>query len=167
MVRVRQRAGPGLQDVGDVLGAEGLESAAVGDGTRHGIGGLDLCQSQDLADVVAGVKPALPLAIVIGRRIRRQRQEVHHQALFPGTAALADQTLGVIRILDVLVTTIAARVTGDELVVEVDADPVGIGFDRQSAVSVWGEDGILIGIQGDAELAGGDTVEPDVDCGIC
>jgi hypothetical protein len=48
---------------------------------------------------------------------------VHHQALFPGTAALGDQTLGVVRILDVLVTTIAARVTGDELVVEVDADP--------------------------------------------
>jgi hypothetical protein len=28
-----------------------------------------------------------------------------------------------IRVLDVLMTTIAARVTGDELVVEVDADP--------------------------------------------
>ena len=62
-----------------------------------------------------------------------------------------------VRILDVLVTTIAARVTGDELVVEVDADPVGIGFDRQSAVSVCGGDGILIGVQGDAELAGGNT----------
>lgn len=60
---------------------------------------------------------------------------MHHQTLFAGTAALGDQTLGVIGILDVLVTTIAARVTGDELVVEVDADPVGIGFDRQSAVS--------------------------------
>ena len=82
---------------------------------------------------------------------------MHHQALFPGPAALGDQTLGVIRILDVLVPTIAARVTGDELVVEVDADPVGIGFDRQSAVSVCGGDGILIGVQGDAELAGGDT----------
>ena len=82
---------------------------------------------------------------------------MHHQALFPGTAALGDQSLGVIRVLDVLVTTITAGVTGDELVVEVDADPVGIGFDRQSAVSVCGGDGILIGVQGDAELAGGDT----------
>jgi hypothetical protein len=42
------------------------------------------------------------------------------------------------------VATIAAQMTGNELVVEVDADPVGIGFDRHSAVSVCGGDGILI-----------------------
>ena len=107
--------------------------------------------------MVASVEPVLLQADVIGCRIRRQCQEVHHQTLFAGPAALGDQTLGVVRILDVLVPTIATRVTGDELIVEVDADPVGIGFDRQSAVSVWGGDGILVGIQGDAELAGGDT----------
>src|SRR5580704_783152 len=119
------------------------------------IGGVDLGQGQDLAGVVASVEPVL--LDVIGCRIWRQRQEVHHQALFAGPAALGDQTLGVVRLLDVLVPTIAARVTGDELVVEVDADPVGIGFDRQSAVSECGGDGILIGVQGDSELAGGDT----------
>jgi hypothetical protein len=48
-------------------------------------------------------------------RIRRQRQEAHHQTLFPSAAALGDQPLGVIRILDVLVTTIAVLVTDDEL----------------------------------------------------
>jgi len=78
--------------------------------------------------VVAGVKPALLQAVIIGCRIGRQRQEVHHPALFAGTAALGDQTLGVVRLLDVLVTTVAARVTGDELVVEVDADPVRIAL---------------------------------------
>ena len=78
--------------------------------------------------MVAGVEPALLQAIVIGCRIWRQRQEVHHQALVAGTAALGDQALGVVRILDVLVATIAAQMTGNELVVEVDADPVGIGL---------------------------------------
>ena len=82
---------------------------------------------------------------------------MHHQSLFAGTAALGDQTLGVIRILDVFMTTIPARMTGDELVVEVEADPIGIGFDGQTAVSVCGGYGILIGVQGDAELAGGDA----------
>jgi hypothetical protein len=72
-------------------------------------------------------------------------------------AALGDQALGVIRILDVLVAAIAAQMMGNELVVEVDADPIRICLDRQSAVSVCGRDGILIGIRGDAELAGGDT----------
>src|SRR3974377_619234 len=42
----RQCTGPGLQDVGDVLGAEGLEGEPVGDGTGHGIAGGDLPQSQ-------------------------------------------------------------------------------------------------------------------------
>src|SRR5262249_17391427 len=118
-----KRPGQGLQNVGDVLGAEGLECEPVRDGAGHRIGGVDLGQRQDLADVVAGVEPALLQAVVIGCRIRRQRQEAHHQTLFAGSAALGDQTLGVVWILDVLVTTIAALVTGDELVVEVDADP--------------------------------------------
>ncbi len=33
----------------------------------------------DVEQIVAGVKPALLQAIVIGCRIRRQRQEAHHQ----------------------------------------------------------------------------------------
>src|ERR1700688_4332854 len=55
----RQRPGPSLQDVGDVLGTEGLEGEPVGDGPRHGIGGVDFVQGQDLADVVASVEPVL------------------------------------------------------------------------------------------------------------
>ena len=38
--------GTGLQDVGDVLGAEGLEGEPVGDGTGHDIGGIDLGQNR-------------------------------------------------------------------------------------------------------------------------
>jgi len=99
-----QRPGAGLQDVGDVLGAERLEGEAVGDGACYGVGGIDLGQGQNLADVMAGIEPALFQAVVIGRRIRRQRQEVYHQALFASTAALGDQSFGVVWILDVLVT---------------------------------------------------------------
>jgi len=54
-VGFRQRAGAGLQDVGDVLGAEGLEGEPVGDGTRHRIGGIDLGQRQNLANVLAAL----------------------------------------------------------------------------------------------------------------
>src|ERR1700681_4612121 len=55
----RQRPGAGLQDVGDVLGTEGLEGEPVGDGARHRIGWVDLGQGENLADVVAGIEPAL------------------------------------------------------------------------------------------------------------
>jgi hypothetical protein len=68
----RQRASAGLQDVGDVLRAEGLEGEAVGDGTRHVIGWIDLGQCQNLADVMAGIEPALLQAVVIGCRIWRR-----------------------------------------------------------------------------------------------
>jgi hypothetical protein len=51
----------------------------------------------------------------------------------------------------------AAGMAGDELIVEVDADPVRIGFEHDAAVGVARRNGILIGVQGDAELTGGDT----------
>ncbi len=69
----RQRPASRLEDVGDVLGAEGLEGEPVGDGARHEIGGIDLGQSQDLAQVMAGVQPALLQAIPIGLRVWRRR----------------------------------------------------------------------------------------------
>ena len=59
----RQRAGAGFQDVGDVFGAEGLEGEAVGDGARHGVGGIDLGEGEDLADVVTGVEAATQVAV--------------------------------------------------------------------------------------------------------
>src|SRR5262249_62047810 len=43
-----------LQDVGDVLGAEGLEGEAIGDGAGNAVGGVGLGERQDLADMVAG-----------------------------------------------------------------------------------------------------------------
>src|ERR1700689_5958059 len=51
----------------------------------------------------------------------------------------------------------AAGMAGDELIVEVDADPVRIGFEHDAAVGVARWNGIMIGVQGDAQLAGGDT----------
>ncbi len=124
--RLRQCPCPGLQNVGDVFGAECLEGEPVGDGPRHLVSGVDLGQRQDFAQVIAGVEPALLQAVVIGLRIRRQRQEAQHQALFPGAVALGDESLGVIGVLDILVTAIAARMAGDELAIEIDADPVRI-----------------------------------------
>jgi hypothetical protein len=46
------------------LGIEGLEGEPVGNGAGHGIGGVDLGQPKILADVVAGVEPALLQAVV-------------------------------------------------------------------------------------------------------
>jgi hypothetical protein len=82
---------------------------------------------------------------------------VHDQALFAGAAALGEEDFGVIGILDVKMTAIAAGMARDELVVEVDADAVWLGFDGDAAVGAARRDGIAIGVLGDAELAGGDA----------
>ena len=119
---------------------------SIGDGAGNAVSGVDLGQRQDLAEVVACVEPLLLEAVVVGLGIRRDRQEAQHQALLSGPAALGDQPLGMLLILDVLVAQVAAVVAGDELSIEVDADTVGIGFDGQSPVRVGGGDGVAIGI---------------------
>ena len=90
---------------------------------------------------------------------RRGREEAQQQALFAGALALREQSFDVVGVFDVLVPTIVASVAGDELVVEVDANPVRIGFDRQSTVSIADGDGIMIGVHCDAELARSNTGE--------
>src|SRR5215831_13352154 len=155
----RQGPGPRFQDVGDVFGAERLKGEPVGDGARHEVGRIDLRQGEDFADVMAGIEPALLQAVVIGRRIGREREKAQHQALFAGAPALRQQSLDMVGVFDVLVPTIVASVAGDELVVEVDANPVRISFDRQSTVSIADGDGIMIGVHCDAELARSNTGE--------
>jgi hypothetical protein len=61
-------------------------------------------------------------------------------------AALGDQRLGVIRVFDILVSTIAARMAGDQLIVEVAADSGRIGFYGRAAMRVAGRDGIPLGL---------------------
>ena len=58
-----------------------------------------------------------------------------------------------IRILDVLVAVIAARMAGDQLVVMIEADPVGIGFQRQLSAGILGRHRVAVGIERHAELA--------------
>ena len=89
----------------------------------------------------------------------RSREEVRQQALFAGAMVLGDQFPPVLLVLIVLVPAPAANVAGDQLVVEVDTDPVGPRFDRQFAVSIGAGDGVTIGIQPDPKLTGGDARE--------
>jgi hypothetical protein len=61
----------------------------------------------------------------------------------------------VLGILEILMAGIAARMAGDELGIEVEADAIGVGFDGKSPVRVGGGGGVAVGIEGDAELARG------------
>src|SRR5258705_2770292 len=80
---LRQRAGAGLQDVGDVLGAEGLKGESVDDGAGHDIGGEDLGPRPALPDLVAGADTLLPPAVAISCRIPPRRPEHPHSQPLP------------------------------------------------------------------------------------
>ena len=73
---------------------------------------------------------------VIELRLVGQTQELTQQTRLARTFALRQQRFGMIRILDVLVTIEAAGVAGHEAILVVDAQPVRVGFDGQTAPGI-------------------------------
>ena len=98
--------------MGDVFAGEGIEEERILDGAATGLLAVDLGEGEDLADVCAGVEAPRHQALVIRRRLDRERQELREQALLAGAVALLEQRLGVIRIFDVLVPIEASERAG-------------------------------------------------------
>ena len=64
-----------------------------------------------------------------------------------------------IGILDVLVAIEAAKMPGDEPVLMVNTEPLGIGLHREPLARELGRHRVAVGIQSDAELSGRAQVE--------
>ena len=103
------------QDVGDVLGAEGLQFQPSSSARAIGLLAVQLGQGDDLAQVHAGVHALGLQPLEVGRSAWRQRQEVHQQTLLARGVALGQQLPRVLGVFDVLVPIHAARMARDEL----------------------------------------------------
>ena len=77
-----------------------------------------------------------------------QRDEALEQALGGGLAALFEQGAGVVVMLEVAVALEAAQVPGDEAVVVIDAQPLGVALQGQALGGVLRGPGIAIGVEG-------------------
>ena len=66
---------PLLQQIGDVLAAEGLELHRILDGPGSGVRPVDLGQGDDLADVMQDVEPPLGETLVEPFGFGCQRQQ--------------------------------------------------------------------------------------------
>jgi hypothetical protein len=55
--------------------------------SAHEVGGTDLGQCQDFADVMVGVEPALSQVVVIGCCVGRECEKAQQQAFFAGAGA--------------------------------------------------------------------------------
>jgi hypothetical protein len=101
------------------------------------------------------VEAALCELSVIEFGLGREGQKAQEELVIAGFFALRQEGLGMIGVFEIPMAVIAAGVAGDEVVVVVEAEPVGIGFQRQRLAGSGGRDGIAVGVQGDAELPGG------------
>ena len=100
------------------------------------------------------IEPALLHFSVVLLRHGGQSQKPPEQQLVSGLFPLLKQRLGMIGMFKILISVITAVMTGDELVLKVNAEPVGIGFEQQSCSCVFGRDGIAVGIQDNPKLTG-------------
>jgi hypothetical protein len=66
-----------------------------------------------------------------------------------------------IGVLTVLVAAVAADMAGDELVLMVEAQTVGIELERQEGRGIFGGDRIGVGVHPHAELAAGPCRQDD------
>ena len=115
-----------FQQIGDVLAAEGLESEGVLHRSGDRLGAVDLAQGDDLLHVMAGIEAALGERLVIGFGLGREGEEAPEELLLAGIAPLLQQCLGMIRVLDILMALVTARMARDEPVLVVDTEPIRI-----------------------------------------
>ena len=150
-----ERAGSGFEEVGDVVAGERAVFEGVVECARGGIGTVDLTERDDFAHMMDGVEAAVREFAVILVGAGGERDEALEQALGGGLAALFEQGAGMVGMLEVAVSLVASRVAGEETVVVVDAQPVGIALQGQALRGVLGGHGIAIGVEGDAEAIRG------------
>ncbi|MFO1293518.1 MAG: hypothetical protein U1F07_10645 [Rubrivivax sp.] len=86
---------------------------------------------------------------------RRQREELHHQALLACAGTLRLQLPHVIGVFDVAMPVEAARVARDELLGVVDTHSVGPGLEHQGAAREVRRHRVVVGIERHAAGGGG------------
>ena len=75
--------------------------------------------------------------------------------LFSRMAPLIEQFTRMIRVLKVLIAVITAPVPGDQLLVMVNAEPVGIGLEDHGLSGIVRRHGVAIAFKLYAKLVGG------------
>jgi hypothetical protein len=82
------------------------------------------------------VESALFQGLVVGIRSRGEGEKAPQQLLRFGLAALGQKGLGMIGVLDVLMALIAPGMTGDELILVVETQPLGVELEGERSAGV-------------------------------
>jgi hypothetical protein len=90
--------------------------------------------------------------VVLGR-LRRQGEEALERVGILGVAALRHQRLGMIRLGDIAMALVAADMAGDQLLVMVQTQMLGIGLERKLGAGEAGRHGVAVAFEGHPKLA--------------
>jgi hypothetical protein len=92
---------------------------------------------------------------VVRLRPRGQREKPPEERVIAGFFALLEAGRGVSRGFDIRVPVVPSGMAGNELVTELDTQPIGLGFQRQGVAGVLRGDGRAVGLDGNAKVPGG------------
>jgi len=136
-----------FKDVGNVIAAERRKFESVFDSASDFVRAIDFTQSHDFGDVEQGIKTTfLELGIILFGP-RTERIKTQEQFGVAGLASLIEQILDVIGVFEVPVTIVATGVGGDQLLVMINAEPIGEDFEHQPLGSIKAWHRITIGIK--------------------
>src|SRR5262249_59223614 len=88
-------------------------------------------------------------------RPRRESEKAPEELMSAGFFPLLQQRLGVIGVFHILEPIVASSMAGNKRVPVVEAEPIGISFEREHLASVVGGGGVAIGVEGNTKLPGG------------
>ena len=144
-----------FEQVGDVVAGEGLELEGVVEGAAQLVGAVGVVEGHDFGDVLAGIEAALLKLAIVFFATRTQGIEAQQQLGLAGGAALIEQFLDVLGILEVLAAVVRAGVGGDEFLAMIDTEPIGKAFEQQALGGVETGHGVAVGIERHAKAVGG------------
>ena len=148
-------AGALLHEVGNIVRGERLVDQGVFHSSPHGLRGVDVAQGHDFPHVVVRIESTFFELTVIGLGLRRERQKTPEHLVIPRFFALFQQRFGVIGVFKVLEAIVTPAMARNERLTVVEAESVGIRFQRERVASPVGRDRVAIGLQGHTKLPGG------------
>ena len=140
-----------FEDVSNVIAAECRKFESVLDGASDFVRAIDFTQGHDFGDVNPGIEATFLKLAMILLGTRAESIKTQEQFGVAGLASLIEQILDVIWVFEVPVPILATGVGGDQLLVMINAEPIGEGFEHQPLGGIKAWHRITIGIKFDTE----------------
>jgi hypothetical protein len=117
-----------FEDVSNVIAAEGSKFESVFEGASDFVGAIDFTQSHDFGDVNPGIEATILKLAIILLGMRAESVKAQEQFGVASLASLIEQVLDVIWVFEVSVPIVATGMGGNQLLVMINAEPIGEGF---------------------------------------